>query len=748
MKQTKAVGSLAWLAGMLAWMLLAAGVCLLGDCWGDIPDVLRENGDFYKSAAFQSGAAYTVSDLLTELYERNPDYYTVTDANGIELYTSGILSGTDGVVYYASYEEDPAAAAFTNLGDGLAALAFSDNARYINSYVFVLTLRYGELRLYRYGEEVTSKYSSYYLPMLSTLSREQHFRSDRLAVLLAVGHPGEDVPAVSTLYMGYNAWRDTRTACIAALACLIAAAVLFAGALAGRRPRRAFVEALLQVFGRVPLEAKLACILGILWCCALALIHGFSYTAEAALSCAALAAAACVLWVFLLDAITHRRTWLACSLTGAVTRAVLRVSRARASQTPLERRFLQRFWVFIAAEGLFGICAAFHILYLGNYSYRSRAGHLLGLLCCAVLMIAAVWLFARDYHRLLSGLASVRRMSESLRAGAFADVTCALPESHPLYPLADDLVHLRDGISDAVDARVKSERMKSELVTNVSHDLKTPLTSIISYSRLLSELSLPEPAAGYVRVLCEKSARLQKLTRDLFEVSRAQSGSLPVRLVRLDLTSHLEQTLAELSPRIEASGLAFRVRTPDAPVYIDCDGERLYRVLENLFANALAYAMPGTRVYVTLTDADPVTLSIRNVAAEEMTFSADEITERFVRGDASRTDGGTGLGLAIARSFTEAVGGTFAVDIDGDVFRVTLSFPKADPPEHPAVKSPENPAMAPSEPPAVTPSASPTAEIPENPPESGASPSLPGDTPVPDAVPDGEKSNLQENTSA
>ncbi|MCI6908225.1 MAG: hypothetical protein MR832_03610, partial [Clostridiales bacterium] len=252
MKQTKAVGSLAWLAGTLAWILLAAGVCLLGTCWPDIPDVLRENGDFYKSAAFQSGAAYTVSDLLTELYERNPDSYTVTDANGIELYTSGILSGTDGVAYYASYEEDPSAAAFTNLGDGHAALAFSNDARYTDSYVFVLLYRYGELRLYRYGEDVTSKYSSYYLPMLSALSREQHFRPDRLAVLLAVGHPGEDIPAVSTLYMYYGSWRGTRTACIAALSCLIAAAVLFAAALVGRRPRRAFVEALLQVFGRVP----------------------------------------------------------------------------------------------------------------------------------------------------------------------------------------------------------------------------------------------------------------------------------------------------------------------------------------------------------------------------------------------------------------------------------------------------------------------------------------------------------------
>ena len=237
---------------------------------------------------------------------------------------------------------------------------------------------------------------------------------------------------------------------------------------------------------------------------------------------------------------------------------------------------------------------------------------------------------------------------------------------------------MQEGLRSAVAEQMKSERMKVELIANVSHDLKTPLTSVVSYAALLGEEEdLPPHVKDYIRILNEKARRLQVMVQDVFEVSKAASGELPLRLEQLDLTRLLDQTLADMDEAIRESGLTFRATLPSNPVWITADGDRLYRVFQNLIQNALRYSLEGSRVYVTLEVREGRAVArLKNTSRDELPSGVD-FTARFVRGDASRTDGGSGLGLAIASSFTAACGGALRVETDADLFTVEVTFPTA-----------------------------------------------------------------------
>lgn len=242
---------------------------------------------------------------------------------------------------------------------------------------------------------------------------------------------------------------------------------------------------------------------------------------------------------------------------------------------------------------------------------------------------------------------------------------------------AGQLNDLGSAINTAVDERLKSERMKAELITNVSHDLKTPLTSIISYAELLKQEGLEPPAGEYVDILAQKAERLRSMVLDVFEVSKAASGELPVKLESLDLAKLLRQTMADMAQAIEAAPVILRQTLPEEPVTIVADGDRLYRVFQNLLQNALKYALEGSRVYLTLTRTEgKAVVSVKNTSKTELPEGVD-FTARFVRGDESRTDGGSGLGLAIAESFTAACGGKLRVEPVADLFVVTVEFPLA-----------------------------------------------------------------------
>lgn len=243
---------------------------------------------------------------------------------------------------------------------------------------------------------------------------------------------------------------------------------------------------------------------------------------------------------------------------------------------------------------------------------------------------------------------------------------------------AEDLNAIQSGISRAVDARLRSERMKTELITNVSHDIKTPLTSIISYVDLLSKEEIEnEKAREYIEVLQRQSARLKKLTDDLVEASKASSGALPVTIESCDLGVMLEQTAGEYGERLAEKGLTLVVRKPEGSVPVRADARHTQRIFDNLMNNILKYALPGTRVYLELAAEDGgAAVIFRNTSSREIVQSPEELTERFVRGDAARSSEGSGLGLSIARSLAELQGGSLAVTVDGDLFKVTLRFTK------------------------------------------------------------------------
>ncbi len=242
----------------------------------------------------------------------------------------------------------------------------------------------------------------------------------------------------------------------------------------------------------------------------------------------------------------------------------------------------------------------------------------------------------------------------------------------------EEVMHIQGGFKKAVEAEVRSQRMKTDLIANVSHDLKTPLTSIITYTDLLKDEDLDkEKRAQYLETLDQKAQRLKVLIEDLFEMSKASSGNITMNLQEVELTSLMKQTLLELEDKIEEANLMIRSNFPEHKVLLMLDSERTFRVFDNLILNMTKYAMSGTRAYIDIVDLEQsVQIIFRNMSAEEINVNGDELTERFVRGDQARHTEGSGLGLAIAKSFVELQGGTLDIHIDGDLFKVILTFNK------------------------------------------------------------------------
>ncbi len=245
------------------------------------------------------------------------------------------------------------------------------------------------------------------------------------------------------------------------------------------------------------------------------------------------------------------------------------------------------------------------------------------------------------------------------------------------HQLAENINRITDGLKKAVDSEIKSERLKTELITNVSHDIRTPLTSIITYVDLLKLENDPKMIAEYVDVLDQKSKRLKLLTDDLFEAAKASSGSIPVQLERIDIVSLLTQGIGEMDEKIEASSLDFKLAHPTEKVYVKADGKLLWRSIENLFSNIFKYALPTSRVYIGVEDlGNEILVTFKNISAYELNISVDELMERFKRGDESRSSQGSGLGLSIAESLIHIQNGKFLVQVDGDLFKVMIYLPK------------------------------------------------------------------------
>lgn len=241
-----------------------------------------------------------------------------------------------------------------------------------------------------------------------------------------------------------------------------------------------------------------------------------------------------------------------------------------------------------------------------------------------------------------------------------------------LRELAHDINNIRDGLRKSIESEMKSENMKTELITNVSHDLKTPLTSIINYIDLLKRENIgSETAKDYINILDKKSQRLKVLIDDLFEASKATSGAMELNITKIDIVQLLKQSLGENDERFKNSNLSVKLDIPDTKIFINGDGQRLYRVFENLISNIVKYSLSNTRLYIQMyvDDENKVVIIMRNISAYELDFCANEITNRFKRGDSSRSTEGSGLGLAIAKSIVELHGGKFNIEVDGDLFK-------------------------------------------------------------------------------
>ena len=359
--------------------------------------------------------------------------------------------------------------------------------------------------------------------------------------------------------------------------------------------------------------------------------------------------------------------------------ALARLYQGKELRWPAGQRIVRRSVLqFVATLPFILCCMILFLLLLPSALYNGFLLCILFVLAIAglALIAAQLWLL-RQNHRTA---ADMDAMLVRIQAAGTGDISSAPPLEDPdLRAAAEGLDQIEARLKSALEDQMKSERLKLELITNVSHDLKTPLTSIISYAELLrQEENLPDHVRDYIQVLYQKAQRLQTMVLDVFDVSKAATGNLAVTVRPLDFSKLLRQTLADQEEDIQASSLILRLTLPDEPVWILADGDRLYRVFQNLIGNALKYSLEGSRVYLTLTvDQGKAVATVQNTSRDELPPGVD-FTERFVRGDQSRTDGGSGLGLSIARTFTESCNGSFAIRTQADLFTASVTFSLTD----------------------------------------------------------------------
>ncbi len=285
------------------------------------------------------------------------------------------------------------------------------------------------------------------------------------------------------------------------------------------------------------------------------------------------------------------------------------------------------------------------------------------------------------FYVVLNGLLLKEKLKKGIEEIALGNMEYQIPLQGlrgENLKLAEMINGIANGFHMAVEEAMKNERLKTDLITNVSHDIKTPLTSIINYVAILKQSDIADPKIqGYLDILEAKAQRLKTLTEDVVEASKVSSGNISLEYMDVDLVEMIQQTEGEMAEKFEARNLKMIVNLPAEPAVVHVDGRRMWRVLENIFGNAAKYAMPGTRVYADLKlEEDTVDLSLKNVSEHQLNISADELIERFIRGDLSRSSEGSGLGLSIAQSLTTMQGGTFNLYLDGDLFRVNIRFPR------------------------------------------------------------------------
>lgn len=446
--------------------------------------------------------------------------------------------------------------------------------------------------------------------------------------------------------------------------------LLFVFAFVFRQDRLAFEASIARGLGKIWMEVKLCAIVLLFFFCIVLLDSIRSPFGVCVVACIPVL----VLYFLCLD-VGHNKRFFSHNIIHSV---LVRANNYR--QLPsFEKRSLRRVYSCL------GVVLAIVLFTLGILVIlRNRYIHFPSLFYVGVALFGTIgaggtiWWYIlalkqdlRDWNVLMDQIAEMY--------GGDLNAVNHVPPTSNLYHCAMQLNSIRLGIQKAVDEGVKADRTKVELITNVSHDIKTPLTSIVSYIELLKkEEGLPPHVVDYVNTISQKADRLSHIVQDVFEVSKAATGNISLDLEDLDLGKLLRQTFAEMEETVESSHLTWRVEIPETPILIHADGQRLYRVFQNLIRNCAQYSLEGSRVYVQLsTQEEDAQVSLRNVSKSEISMEGEDLTARFVRGDQNRTTEGSGLGLSIAKSFTEACGGSFRVHTDGDLFLATVRFPLA-----------------------------------------------------------------------
>lgn len=350
---------------------------------------------------------------------------------------------------------------------------------------------------------------------------------------------------------------------------------------------------------------------------------------------------------------------------------ICRLYRRWQKSTPFEKQLRTKYLLsFTLMAG--GILLGIVCFYLLSTWYGADELIILGLISEFLTFLAAAWALN---NRLYTDLGQLLRQIGAM-AGGDLSIRTSLDARSDLYPASCQLGEISESLQTFLDKQMRAERMKIDLITNVSHDLKTPLTSMIGYVDLLKQEPLSDAAQDYVEVLSSRMESLKDMIQDIFDLSKSTSGTAELHLETLDMKKLLEQTLGDMEDAIKSSGMVIREAMPEMPLKFTGDGKKMYRVLQNLIGNALKYSLAGTRIYIIAERrASQVQVTIKNTAAYEMDFTSEEIMERFARGDKSRNTEGHGLGLAIAESFVKNMKGGLQVTVDGDQFKVQLTFP-------------------------------------------------------------------------
>ncbi|CEP90689.1 two-component sensor histidine kinase [Paeniclostridium sordellii] len=429
---------------------------------------------------------------------------------------------------------------------------------------------------------------------------------------------------------------------------------------------------LLKIYRKIPIEIYIVGISILLF--SLILDFGYDFGYIVSIIAKFIAITLLTIWIIYFKNLDKKNDLITNSITYNVCRFFINIIKniiKYKNKLPLVKRLILVELIIVIIAGIIVM-----FLYIIGYWYDPLFMLVLivGYITLSLVIITGIILNKVDYlDKIIKGTKEIKNGNINHKIEVKGKDTLAI--------FAQDINNLSEGLENAIDEKFRSERMKAELITNVSHDLKTPLTSIINYVDLIKkeENIEPEYLKDYINVLDNKSKRLKVLIEDLFEASKASSGNIELNIEKLDLNQLLRQSIGENEEKISKANLDLKVNLPKEQIYINCDGKRMYRVFENLLINISKYSLHNTRVYIDMKlEEEKVYISFKNISAYELNFEADEIIERFKRGDLARNTEGSGLGLAIARDLVELQGGDFDIQIDGDLFKVNVVFNKID----------------------------------------------------------------------